>query len=91
MESSRSQGKVVYLLPCQTRDPGRGSFMVHPMGVQKGGHPKRVPNPDYTPGDPYAEPTLPVFRSSHHVFERGRHGLHVEPHDMAFDFAVRTV
>ena len=54
MESSRSQGKVEYLLTCQTRDPSRGSFMVHPMAVKekKDGHTRRAPNPDYTPDDP---------------------------------------
>lgn len=88
MESSRSQGKVEILLPCQTHDPARGSFMVHPMVVKKGsGSVKRVPNPSYNPGDVESDPTLEVFRSCNHILEkRGRKV--VEPHDCAFDFAV---
>jgi hypothetical protein len=88
MESSRSQGRVVILLQCQTHDPAKGSFMVHPMAVKtKSGNTKRVPNPSYDKYDPDSEKGLPVFRSCHHI-KGTRKGVSQEAHPEAFDFAV---
>lgn len=88
MESARSQGKVEVLMPCQTMDPAKGSFMVHAMAVKKpSGATKTIPNPYYNPTDFRSEERLSVFRAAHHV-TRTRHGVSHEPHPYAFDFAV---
>jgi hypothetical protein len=88
MKSGREQGKVEILMPCQTLDPGRGSFMVHAIAVKKpSGGAKTVSNPFYDQDDPRSEQRLPVFRAAHHrIFTR--HGSSYEPHPEAFDFAV---
>lgn len=88
MQAAREQGKVEILMPCQTMDPGRGSFMVHALAVKKpSGTPKTVPNPYYDPYDHRSEKKLPVFRAAHHITHT-RHGLSHELHSGAFDFAV---
>lgn len=88
MESARSQGKVEVLMPCQTMDPARGSFMVHPMAVKKpNGTQKSILNPHYDPNNPYSEERLPVFRAAHQVTHTVR-GTKAEPHPDAIDFVV---
>lgn len=87
-QSARDQGHVEILMPCQTTDPDRGSFMVHSMAVKKpSGALRTVPNPFYDPDDFRSEKRLPVFRAAHHVTHT-RHGMSHEPHPYAFDFAV---
>lgn len=83
MQSSRESGHVEILMPCQVRDPGRGSFMVNPVPVKlKNGQPKTVTNP--------AEPTWPrlhVMRAGNHITQT-RLGMRADPHPEAFDYAV---
>lgn len=89
MQASREQGKVVILMPCQTHDPAKGSFMVHALAVKKpSGTPKTVPNPFYDPYDPDSEKRLNVFRAAHHRGYSTRGGTSYEPHPAAYDFAV---
>lgn len=88
MQSGREQGKVEILLPCQTMDPAKGSFMVHALAVKKpSGSPKTIRNPHYDPNDYRSEERLHVFRAAHHI-NQTRHGVSHETHPYAYDFAV---
>lgn len=89
MDSNRTSGHVEILMPCQTYDPAKGSFMVHPVAVKaKNGMFKEVRNPNFDE-ELYNEPYLPVFRAANHIKGYDRNGARmVEAHPEAFDFAV---
>lgn len=88
MQSSRESGHVEILMPCQTYDPGRGSFMVHPLAVKVKDHMKHIRNPNWDPDDFDSPMHLPVFRAGNHISYDGKGQMHPEPHPEAFDFAV---
>jgi len=80
MDSNRTSGHVEILLPCQTYDPGRGSFMVHPVAVKVHGQPKTIR---------IGDTRVSVFRAANHIKGHDRNGTAiVETHPEAFDYAV---
>lgn len=68
------------LRECQTLDPGRGSFMVHPLSVKSSSGKFKKVN--------IGGISHPVFRAGNHVKHDARGNLVGVPHPEAFDFVV---